>query len=140
MARRQHSLKEAMVEARRKDGKNNETIGGLKLEDLEFEVDPGVIAAIDQDLDGIYRRNIGNDNVAPGAIGANRIKHVVVRNVAIATNGTPVAHGFGYPPNFFYVTPTEGSIVDWRQDKVADNVNVYIKAGVAFTADVKIEG
>ena len=140
MAHRQHSLLLAEVHVRRRDRKADEPIGGLKLADLEFEVDPAAVAAIDQDLDGLYRRNVGNDNIPPGSLRANRIKHVVVKDVVIVEGETPVAHGFGYIPNFFYVTPTGGSVVTWKQAQPSDNVNVYIKAGAQFTADVKIEG
>lgn len=136
MARRQHSLKDVSVTITRKDGRSDQPIGTLLVTDLEAEVDPASIAAIEQDIDGLHR-NIGNENIVRG-IGSEKIKQVLSRSVVIGTDEVTIAHGFGYAPNFYHVIH-KSSVVPY-QSREPDSNNIYLIATAAVTADVKIEG
>lgn len=136
MAKPKHTLRSAKVMANRKDGKNQEPIGQLTVEDIEWEVDGSVIAAINDDMQGAYR-NIQNDALGQN-IRASKIKHIVVEDVALGTAEVPVRHNFGHAPLFYHVTLQASS--NWYESKEPDAMNVYIRATSNVTANVFIQG
>lgn len=136
MARRQHSLGEVSVILTRKDGKETNTLDGLKLSDIEAKIEPAAVAAIDQDFDSLFR-GVADENLKKG-IRNEKLKNVILRNIVLGTDEIIVNHGFGYAPHFYNVIPK--SNVVWYESREPDTSNVYLIAAAAVTVDVIIQG
>lgn len=136
MAKRRHHLGTIDIKVTRKDRKNDEPIGDLKLEDLEFTIDEKAVAAINEDFDNLHR-NIRDENIRE--VSARKIKNSVITSVAIATDVTIIPHTLGIVPHDYRVTPL-GSDTAWYQSKAPDANNVYLVAPTAMTANIIVEG
>jgi hypothetical protein len=137
VAKRRHYLQDAKIIARRKDGLNNAAIGGLRLSDLEFEIDPGVVAAINEDTDNLHRQ-VRNDNIRPG-INASKVVHYRVTGIELTTDEAEVPHTIEQTPFSYFVVPKSAGV--WYESREPDSRAVYLKASTgSMTVDVLIQG
>ena len=136
MAKRGHELVKARVIARRKDGLD-EPIGGLKLSELEFELDRDAVAALDEDLNNLHR-HIRNDNIRYG-IQASKIQHCKVPGVVLTTDTETIPHSLQQIPFSYSVIPKSAGV--WLEAKTPDIGAIYLQASSgSMTVDVIIQG
>jgi hypothetical protein len=120
-------------------GKRRHKLGDvavIQAPDGTMIVDPDAIAAINEDIDNLYR-NIQNENIRPG-IEATKIRHHVEENVALGTDEAAVPHNLGVVPlEWGAMVKGDGYVY---QTKDSDSNFVYLKANTAVTADVIVKG
>jgi hypothetical protein len=119
MGKRRHKLGEVLVI----------DVGGV------MQVDPDAVAAIDEDIDNLYR-NIQNENLRPG-IEATKIRHHVESGVALTTDEAAVPHNLGVVPLEWAAVGNAAQII--YESKDSDSSFVYLKADGNVTARVIIK-
>ena len=123
------------VVARRKDGKN-ESLSDVRLDELEFEVDPKIVSRIDRDIREIYR-NVSGANLSRN-IPAWKIRSHRLDGVGIGTSETRIGHGLGRQPTEYSVFLKADA--RWWESRRADQKYIYLVANTAVSADILVKG
>jgi hypothetical protein len=102
-----------------------------------MELDPSVVAAINEDFDEIYR-NIDDDNVA-GDIEAEKTRTSIIEDVIVTTAETAVPHNLGKEPSYYFVVPKNAAT--WYENRRPDRSFIYLKVSTgSMTANVIAQG
>jgi len=81
MAQRRHFISGRKVKLARRDRMDEETLADQKIEDLEAELDPSFVTALNEDVDQLHR-GIRPSNIR-GQIPASKLKVQKIENVEI---------------------------------------------------------
>ena len=131
MAKRRGRTPEFEVTVTRKDRLQDEKIGELKLDDLEFKISPEAVTELNESIDNLHR-NIQDENIR--SVSAKKIKQVKREGQSITTDETKISHGLGSTPHRYFVTPKSNGV--WWETRQQDANFIYLQASAAMTADI----